>query len=125
MFDRNGKVYLLFIFFTAWSLNLFAGNNPAPPNIILIFCDDLGYADLSCYGSLWNQTPEIDKMAVEGVRFTDFYAGAPVCNQRKRGTSVLYTKMLLFLIRLNCSTFIMIPVKQKMSPTSILKSLIN
>jgi arylsulfatase A-like enzyme len=73
------KAYLLFIFFTAWSFNLIAGNNPSPPNIILIFCDDLGYADLSCYGSLWNQTPEIDKMALEGVRFTDFYAGAPVC----------------------------------------------
>lgn len=50
-----------------------------PPNIILIFCDDLGYGDLSGYGSVWNQTPEIDKMMTEGLRFTNFYAGAPVC----------------------------------------------
>ncbi len=49
------------------------------PNLILIYCDDLGYGDLSCYGSVWNQTPEIDKMAGEGLRFTDFYAGAAVC----------------------------------------------
>ena len=61
------------------------GNNRTPPNIILILCDDLGYADLSCYGSLWNQTPEIDRMAVEGVRFTDFYAGAPVCTPSRAG----------------------------------------
>ncbi|MFW6277398.1 MAG: sulfatase-like hydrolase/transferase [Prolixibacteraceae bacterium] len=45
-----------------------ARNNP--PNIIVIFCDDLGYADLSCYDSVWNQTPEINQMATEGVRFT-------------------------------------------------------
>ncbi len=56
-----------------------AEEKPSQPNIIVIFCDDLGYGDLSCYGSVWNQTPEIDRMAVEGVRFTDFYAGAPVC----------------------------------------------
>ena len=62
-----------------------AAGKPATPNIILIFCDDLGYADLSCYGSLWNQTPEIDRMAVEGLRFTDFYAGAPVCTPSRAG----------------------------------------
>jgi len=79
------RAFLLFIFFIAWSFNLFAGKNPTPPNIILIFCDDLGYADLSCYGSVWNQTPEIDKMAVEGLKFTDFYAGAPVCTPSRVG----------------------------------------
>jgi len=64
---------------------LYGGNKSAPPNIILIFCDDLGYGDLSCYGSVWNQTPEIDRMAVEGIRFTDFYAGAPVCTPSRAG----------------------------------------
>ncbi|MEQ8847464.1 sulfatase [Botrimarina sp.] len=49
------------------------------PNFVVIFCDDLGYGDLGCYGSRWNQTPEIDRMASQGVRFTSFYAGAPVC----------------------------------------------
>ncbi len=79
------NAYILFIFIVALSSNLFAGNKSTPPNIILIFCDDLGYADLSCYGSLWNQTPELDQMAVEGVRFTDFYAGAPVCTPSRAG----------------------------------------
>jgi arylsulfatase A len=49
------------------------------PNIILINCDDLGYGDLSCYGSTLNRTPALDKLADEGVRFTDFYQAAPVC----------------------------------------------
>src|ERR671913_2451554 len=49
------------------------------PNIILILTDDQGYADLSCYGSTRIKTPRIDKMAAEGIRFTDFYASASVC----------------------------------------------
>ena len=50
------------------------------PNIILINCDDLGYGDLGCYGSPANDTPVLDRMAAEGVRFTDFYMAAPVCS---------------------------------------------
>jgi arylsulfatase A-like enzyme len=50
------------------------------PNIILINCDDLGYGDLGCYGSTQNKTPNIDKMAENGTRFTDFYMAAPVCS---------------------------------------------
>ncbi|MCK9478132.1 MAG: sulfatase [Firmicutes bacterium] len=50
------------------------------PNIVLINCDDLGYGDLGCYGSSLNRTPVIDKLAKEGVRFTDFYAGSSVCS---------------------------------------------
>jgi len=51
----------------------------APPNLILIFADDLGYADLGCYGNTFNETPNIDRLAREGMRFTQFYAG-PVCS---------------------------------------------
>lgn len=50
-----------------------------PPNIIVIFCDDLGYGDLGCYGSKKNRTPHIDKLATDGLRFTDFYSSSPVC----------------------------------------------
>jgi hypothetical protein len=49
------------------------------PNIIFIMADDLGYGDLGCYGQKWIQTPNIDRMASEGMRFTHCYAGAPVC----------------------------------------------
>ncbi|MHC4252762.1 MAG: sulfatase family protein [Planctomycetota bacterium] len=50
------------------------------PNIILINCDDLGYGDVGCYGSEVNSTPHLDRMAAEGVRFTDFYMASPVCS---------------------------------------------
>ncbi|TDE91556.1 Cerebroside-sulfatase [Occultella glacieicola] len=50
------------------------------PNIVLINCDDLGYGDLGCYGSERNRTPAIDRLAVEGLRLTDFYVASPVCS---------------------------------------------
>ncbi|OHB83790.1 MAG: N-acetylgalactosamine-6-sulfatase [Planctomycetes bacterium RBG_16_64_12] len=49
------------------------------PNIILILADDLGYSDLGCFGQKLIQTPCLDRMADEGMRFTDFYAGSTVC----------------------------------------------
>lgn len=49
------------------------------PNIILILADDLGYGDLGCYGQEHIQTPNIDRLAAGGMRFTQFYAGSPVC----------------------------------------------
>ena len=51
-----------------------------PPNIVIILADDLGYGDLGCYGSPNIRTPHLDAMAREGLRFTDFYAAAPVCS---------------------------------------------
>ncbi|MBN2059604.1 MAG: sulfatase-like hydrolase/transferase [Deltaproteobacteria bacterium] len=50
-----------------------------PPNIVLIFTDDQGYADLGCYGAQGFSTPNIDRLAQEGMRFTDFYVASPVC----------------------------------------------
>jgi len=79
------NILLLIFVIASVTYKSFAENKTTLPNIILIFCDDLGYADLSCYGSLWNQTPEIDRMAVEGLKFTDFYAGAPVCTPSRAG----------------------------------------
>ena len=48
------------------------------PNIIYIMCDDMGYGDLGCYGQMFISTPNIDRMAAEGMRFTQAYAGSPV-----------------------------------------------
>ncbi len=50
-----------------------------PPNIILILADDLGYGELGCYGQKLIATPHLDRLAAEGVRFTQFYAGSTVC----------------------------------------------
>lgn len=55
------------------------GRAPARPNIIFIMADDLGYGDLGCYGQKRIQTPNIDRLAAEGMRFTQCYAGASVC----------------------------------------------
>jgi arylsulfatase A-like enzyme len=51
----------------------------AQPNILFILADDLGYGDVGCYGQTKIKTPNIDKLAAEGMRFTDFYAGSTVC----------------------------------------------
>lgn len=51
-----------------------------PPNFVFILMDDLGWADLSCYGSKYYETPHLDRLAKEGVRFTNAYAAAPVCS---------------------------------------------
>jgi arylsulfatase A len=54
-------------------------NDSSKPNIVLIFADDMGYGDLACYGHPIIKTPNLDKMADEGIRMTSFYAAAPVC----------------------------------------------
>lgn len=54
-------------------------SNTQPPNIVIIFADDLGYGDLGCYGHPSLRTPNLDRMAAEGMRFTDFYVAANVC----------------------------------------------
>src|SRR5688572_6483102 len=56
-----------------------------PPNVVIILTDDQGYADLGCYGSFAIKTPRIDRMAAEGMRFTDFYSPAPVCTPTRAG----------------------------------------
>jgi arylsulfatase A len=52
---------------------------PVKPNIVFIMVDDMGYRNLGCYGSKTIQTPNIDAMSKEGMKFTDCYSGAPVC----------------------------------------------
>ena len=56
-----------------------------PPNVVLILADDLGYGDLASYGSRAIRTPNLDRLAAEGVRFTDFYASASVCSPSRAG----------------------------------------
>lgn len=80
-FSRRGFLNRLAIS-TAAALGGASGRaaGTAPPNIIFVLADDLGYGDLGCYGQKRFRTPNIDGLAEEGVRFTQFYAGAPVCS---------------------------------------------
>ncbi|EMI20177.1 N-acetylgalactosamine 6-sulfate sulfatase (GALNS) [Rhodopirellula maiorica SM1] len=65
-----------------------AAEEPPRPNIVFIMADDLGYGDLGCYGQQHIKTPNIDRLAAEGIRFTQAYAGGPVCTPSR---SVLMT----------------------------------
>jgi arylsulfatase A-like enzyme len=58
-----------------------AADNPKPgPNVIVILADDLGWADLSCYGSTFHESPNLDKLAAQGMRFTQAYSSSPYCS---------------------------------------------
>jgi len=56
-----------------------AAEDKSKPNFVVIFADDQGYGDLGCYGATKIKTPNIDRIAAEGMKFTDFYVSTPVC----------------------------------------------
>ncbi|HID21885.1 MAG TPA: hypothetical protein EYP14_05725 [Planctomycetaceae bacterium] len=66
-----------------WGRDASAGQRPEKPNIVFFLIDDMGWPDLGCYGNRFNESPTIDRLAAEGVRFTDFYAATPVCSSTR------------------------------------------
>lgn len=78
------KIYGFILAFIALNFvtigsSLAQGSDTNRPNIVIIFADDLGYGDLGSYGHPTIRTPNLDRMATEGMKFTQFYVGAPVC----------------------------------------------
>ncbi|GMW02357.1 MAG: sulfatase [Candidatus Hydrogenedentota bacterium] len=72
--------------FGAVGLGVHGTAEPArQPNFVIIFTDDQGYNDVGCFGSHRIKTPRLDQMALEGMRFTDFYSAAPVCTPSRAG----------------------------------------
>jgi arylsulfatase A-like enzyme len=71
------RKHFLLIAFVALMVRVDAAERP--PNLIFVLADDLGYGELGCFGSKLIQTPNLDRMAAEGMKFTRFYAGSPVC----------------------------------------------
>ncbi len=71
------------------------------PNIVFILADDLGWRDLACYGNPFNETPNLDKLAQSGIRFTQAYAACPVCSPTR--ASIMTGK---FPARLQLTNFI-------------------
>ncbi|HCS51947.1 sulfatase-like hydrolase/transferase [Rubinisphaera sp.] len=78
---RNLLLLLLIFSFAIFS----SSTQAAPPNFLVILCDDLGYGDLECYGHPNIKTPNLNQLAKEGIRFTDFYSAAPVCSPARVG----------------------------------------
>jgi arylsulfatase A-like enzyme len=71
----------LWILLHAWAIGVAIAAPSAPrPNILFILVDDLGYGDFGCYGNKDCATPNVDRLAAEGIRFTQFYDAAPVCS---------------------------------------------
>lgn len=81
----NKKFKTLFLTCVTFVLMLPIVNAQSKPNVILIMADDLGYGDVGFNGNTIIKTPHMDKMASEGIKFTNFYAGGPVCSPT-RGT---------------------------------------
>src|SRR5687767_9634582 len=76
---RYSNLLLILLLIVCAPSGLNAQRANRPPNIIIIMADDLGYGDLGCYGHPSIRTPNLDRMAAEGLRFTDFYSAAEVC----------------------------------------------
>jgi len=83
------------------------------PNFIVIFCDDLGYSDISCFGAKRKKTPHIDKMASEGMRFTDFYVTAPVCSPSRASLMTGCYPLRVDMSRSCKGPFMLLPGDQK------------
>jgi len=80
------SIFVAFILATIPALSL-AGDSAAKPNIILIFIDDMGWADFSCFGNTNAETPAIDRMAKEGIAFEQFYVNSPICSPSRVAVS--------------------------------------
>lgn len=66
-------------------VNTALAQNNTPPNFVLIMADDLGYGDVSCYADPGYETPHVDRLAAEGLRFTDFHSSGAVCSPTRAG----------------------------------------
>ncbi len=71
---------MMFSSLPAWTQEAAVEKGARPPNIVFILADDLGYSDLSCYGSKFYETPNLDKLATQGMRFTNGYSCGPNCS---------------------------------------------
>ena len=78
MILRNAFMWML-LCCVVFILSCGEQNTPASPNLIIIFCDDLGYGDIGCFGSTVHRSPNIDRIAEQGVKLTSFYVTSGVC----------------------------------------------
>ena len=88
----TNRIFVLIVFFAAVVVNVLverpcsaSDDEAKPPNVVIIFADDLGFGDLSCYGATKIATPNIDRLASQGMRFTDAHSAASLCSPSRYG----------------------------------------
>lgn len=81
----SNRLPVVVAFLAATTCAAFARAADAPPNVVVIYCDDLGYGDLASFGSTNIRTPNLDRMAAEGQKWTSFYSPDPVCTPSRAG----------------------------------------
>jgi len=96
-----GVIALCLAYFSLSASASINADDASPPNFIVIFCDDLGYGDLGCFGSEKIRTPRIDRMAEEGMRLTSFYSTCSVCSPSR---SSLMTGCYPRRVNLHCNS---------------------
>ena len=82
---KHLKTYTFLVLFSLAFFSCKSVKEETRPNIVVILCDDLGYGDLSSYGHPIIQTPNLDGLAEDGIKFTSFYSAAPVCSPARAG----------------------------------------
>ena len=87
---KNFRIFSMISFLVPATLSAVSGVSvtppqESPPNIVFVFVDDMGWGDAACYGNRINKTPNLDKMATEGLLFTNFTVASPVCTPSRVG----------------------------------------
>ena len=91
--------------------------DPPRPNIVLLFADDLGYGDLGCYGAQGIATPNLDRLAAQGTRFTSFYVAQPVCTASRAALmSGCYSNRISLFGALNHESNVGIAADERLLP---------
>ncbi|MFW5760051.1 MAG: sulfatase [Cyclobacteriaceae bacterium] len=98
---KNMNKHLVLLFILGIVISCKTEKEPQKPNIVMVLADDLGWAQIGCYGTDYYETPNIDQIAYEGMRFTNAYAAAPVCSPTR--ASILTGK---YPARLHLTNFI-------------------
>mgnify|MGYP006283254517 FL=1 len=83
---KNSARLLLLLSALASSVPAAAPARP-PPNLLMVFIDDMGWGDFSCFGNRSARTPNVDRLAAEGIRFEQFYVASPICSPSRAALS--------------------------------------
>ena len=83
--EEGFKMKNIIIFLIVFNVTFLFSQSNDKPNFVVIFCDDLGYGDIGVFGSPIIRTPNIDEMASEGQKWTQFYVADPVCTPSRAG----------------------------------------